>query len=1347
MKATPTAMSTAVRDVREPSSPVLAAKETAKKKKIVRPPKFHETAAFAAKESFAGLGPAPVSPPSTCGGHAGHVGQSYRLASTITRATRDAVLHVQAFSWGYGSSDGALARNNAQRVGNMKVVSRFRHTWLLQVAAGNRLSVFLTEDHDVFVAGRLAGKQDGTAMWTPKRCQFPPQPSQAVKIVDIAAGHLACYALDDDGRVYSWGTHMFGQLGHEDATKDSVEELSQQRLSSEDDGDPDIKSDDEHDSNNNNSNHSTSDTTTNNGDHSDEGEDEGRNKLVGRQWVVELQPRLIESLSKHRIVKLQAGNHFVLAISSNGMLFSWGRGCFGQLGLGSTINYANPQLCIALLDYVTLEIAAGDAHAVAVAVPRSSTVLRDYSLVFSWGRNASGCLGCGGSDNELLPREVTYFRGLHAVQAAAGSNHSLVLCQVATRTFVYAFGGNEYGQLGVASTRDHMDMPEWIEELDNVYGRTCQPDHRTAYVPWQVDKCQHQFVTHLATGVHHTLGLVRKGEAMDRWRKFPIHGATSYLIAGEGVEQGSFIYCRSSKSRTAASFSVFLDKMAQRMGSKVAPGPKSGHLPIGPTSSLLSRLPTRRVIANRMASIRLFPTIEPSMQERAGSIDDGLQQRTMSQMLGEEFVRHVRALFHACDLNEDGFLDRQELCMLLELVGLPAEQAGQLMASASMTSAVITGEARGGEEAVHKRPAGTDMDMFLQQYGAYMLGVSSISKLPPHEFLHRCKRLKIGFLKCDGDENHVISRTELEIALQKLDLVLPDQEFALLFAALDRNKDNHIEWSDFVYAAWKDTLSQVSPTLQEYFSLDSFDELPSFLRPTTDASKLNGSERRGPQGKPRPSFTLFQNRPDKSQREKSRIEKFGVDVLTRISMQRVSKAKVQAEAATRHGQGPNRISFTGVAPPLKRQRSRASGFPREVRSRMHKIELIAICVASLTGIVCGLLSVWLEQQIPLPYRDQDIYNGSVEYFAYIIVINVAVSLLEVHGMYVTAVVCAFRLTICTNLVLYPQDAEREFLTRSIARAALQVGHRQDKLFGIDPMKGSPRLVLFLSFLMYKSKRYMLKFLVKLLIKRVLWRAAAKSILNLLVLPINGIMNAWTIRGVMLNCRVSIIGPPCVVQLMEIFFVEDGCFNPQQRLDYLLTVGCCLVCKRCVHPNIEIMVDMMRKRWMTVESWPVDETNGCRCLEATHDPCPQHPLDDVKILIGKLNELRRVICASDQPDDGLLDHRRNMFFLMVVALVIDGSLNWEERRLYIGACNAAGIKNCWPLVLRLKTRFVKGKGIKANEVFAVIKELPVTEAVGNRRGSVDLQHDIGLMATPLRESISYIGNAIARALSC
>jgi len=477
---------------------------------------------------------------------------------------------------------------------------------------------------------------------------------------------------------------------------------------------------------------------------------------------------------------------------------------------------------------------------------------------------------------------------------------------------------------------------------------------------------------------------------------------------------------------------------------------------------------------------------------------------------------------------------------------------------------------------------------------------------------------------------------------------------------------------------------------------------------------------------------------------------------------------------------------------------RTGAISDDERRAVFRLEAVATLIGALAGVLFGLLAIGLDSVIFPASLDTD----SATYYVYASLLNIAVSLVEVHVLYLTTLVSAFQLTVSANLILYPLDNEREFLTRAIARAALQAGNRKDALFGIDPMRGSPRLVAVVTLLLYKTKRYALKFLLKLLIKRVLWRAAARTALSLLVLPVNALSNAWTLRRVMRNCRVNIIGPSCILTVLEVFLLEEDCFSSLQRVDYLRTIGCVLVSKRAIHPNAEIMLQYLRHKWLCAELWPLTSVNSaetsCSCLTDSTTACKTHPLDDTDALLASLDLYRefldagspgavstrgggpmsvrrgvsdrgaaasKIFSARSGPTSGDVDegghtqrnpaglsvrrHIRNVFFLLVVSLIIDGSLGWAERKLFVRCCQAAGVPNHWSCVLRLKRAFVGGRGIDIDAVFALVEGRHVA-ADKNQRADVreeDGKRGEDSTRVPVSETLQYFWNRLAGLLSC
>ena len=124
-----------------------------------------------------------------------------------------------------------------------------------------------------------------------------------------------------------------------------------------------------------------------------------------------------------------------VALKTGGTVWTWGSNLFGQLGDSGTANRAIP-VSVSLQGAAT-QITTGLYHTLALV----------GDSVFAWGSNSAGQLGDGTSADRNTPVQVPGLSGISKI--AAGAHHSLAMN--ATTGQVWAWGRNDYGQLGDAS--------------------------------------------------------------------------------------------------------------------------------------------------------------------------------------------------------------------------------------------------------------------------------------------------------------------------------------------------------------------------------------------------------------------------------------------------------------------------------------------------------------------------------------------------------------------------------------------------------------------------------------------------------------------------------------------------------------------------------------------------------------------------------------------------------------------------------------------------------------------------------------------------------------------------------
>ena len=154
-------------------------------------------------------------------------------------------------------------------------------------------------------------------------------------------------------------------------------------------------------------------------------------------------------------VQVSAGYQYSLALGSDGYVYAWGYNNYGQLGNNTTSgNDPNP-VPVRVRDPAnptdkskglkTTQVSAGENHSLA---------LGSDGYTYAWGRNYRGQLGNNTSNYNANPDPVRVrdpanpddaSKGLKTTQISAGGNHSLAL---GSDGYAYAWGNNEYGQLG-----------------------------------------------------------------------------------------------------------------------------------------------------------------------------------------------------------------------------------------------------------------------------------------------------------------------------------------------------------------------------------------------------------------------------------------------------------------------------------------------------------------------------------------------------------------------------------------------------------------------------------------------------------------------------------------------------------------------------------------------------------------------------------------------------------------------------------------------------------------------------------------------------------------------------------
>jgi len=135
---------------------------------------------------------------------------------------------------------------------------------------------------------------------------------------------------------------------------------------------------------------------------------------------------------------IAAGEVHTIALKTDGTMWSWGANSGGQLGIGSTDNIPHPNPLQVGTDTDWTDISCGYAHTIA---------RKTNSTIWTWGWNELTQLGLGDTLTRDAPTSVG--TGTNWTAINCGNYHTLAISTTGSSKTLWAWGRNEYGQLGL----------------------------------------------------------------------------------------------------------------------------------------------------------------------------------------------------------------------------------------------------------------------------------------------------------------------------------------------------------------------------------------------------------------------------------------------------------------------------------------------------------------------------------------------------------------------------------------------------------------------------------------------------------------------------------------------------------------------------------------------------------------------------------------------------------------------------------------------------------------------------------------------------------------------------------
>ncbi|KAL0333258.1 UNVERIFIED_CONTAM: Ultraviolet-B receptor UVR8 [Sesamum angustifolium] len=295
-------------------------------------------------------------------------------------------------------------------------------------------------------------------------------------IIKAAAGWAHCVSVTDKGELYTWGWKECVPSGKVPRCWTSMKTREDETSTKQSSTITEPGSPQSH------STKSTSVSVSCQNDKSSGDETMKRRKVITQpeyeasipaDETLSLPPCLVNLDPGVMIASVAAGGRHTLALSDGGQVWGWGYGGEGQLGLGSRIKMvASPHLipCIDLssneidssvaINQETVCVGAEQRKSIGNYIKgiacggRHSAAVTDAGVLLAFGWGLYGQCGQGNTDDLLRPTCVASLLGTQIEAVAAGLWHTIC---IGADGRVHAFGGNQFGQLGLGTNPDQCE--------------------------------------------------------------------------------------------------------------------------------------------------------------------------------------------------------------------------------------------------------------------------------------------------------------------------------------------------------------------------------------------------------------------------------------------------------------------------------------------------------------------------------------------------------------------------------------------------------------------------------------------------------------------------------------------------------------------------------------------------------------------------------------------------------------------------------------------------------------------------------------------------------------------------
>lgn len=303
-----------------------------------------------------------------------------------------------------------------------------------------------------------------------------------------------------------------------------------------------------------------------------------------------------------------------------------------------------------------------------------------------------------------------------------------------------------------------------------------------------------------------------------------------------------------------------------------------------------------------------------------------------------------------------------------------------------------------------------------------------------------------------------------------------------------------------------------------------------------------------------------------------------------------------------------------------------------------KLERFVVIRAALAGALSSVIAGAAEHWASGRFAGED-WESRGYFWGIVGVVTAVAAVGEIAFLYWDALRSTHKLAQIVGVEVWLGRGEyREVFARSLARAALELPNQQKPVHGVNPLREASKWRLVLASLAYKLKVAATSFIIKLLIRRVLSRAAMRTVLPYVAVPVTALWNAFVSFKVIREARVRAGGPASVARAIEKLFGTAAPHSLAVREAILRAVASTIVRSRDLHPNVFSLLEEVRRHCADVA--PKD-------------------LDDPEEFLSLLPRLEAT-------------ERSTALDALIIAATIDGRLTGREKKLLHAAHEKAAV---------------------------------------------------------------------------